>query len=273
MLPPRPCTAPGAALATLRAPVCELSPQGGGGHHLNMGYIAAKLRCRSIKMAAPPHHWLTTVYSGGGTGRGAYSAGPCRLSEGLLFFGRRCAIFLAPLNSADGEEGGGHGAGEISPGAAAGRGCNGRCRPREPARGRRPSAQPCCRSTLRGRPRPCPLAPPLLQRERLAGSPTDCAAPLATRQPPMRVQRLAGGTGLRACKAARVALSRGLVAQVTTVLPAASVGAPLVVGSVTNMAPLCYPGLYATRSSSAGRKWGGTGNVGCGATQERQRRK
>ena len=50
----------------------------------------------------PTHnHWSeTTTYSAGGGGAGGYVGGPCRLSDGLLFFGRRCAIFLAPLNSA-----------------------------------------------------------------------------------------------------------------------------------------------------------------------------
>ena len=35
----------------------------------------------------------TTVYSGGGGGKGAYSAGPCRRSEGLRFFGRLHCFF------------------------------------------------------------------------------------------------------------------------------------------------------------------------------------
>ncbi len=52
-----------------------------------------------------PLHWLITVYCGGGAGASGYTAGPCRLSAGHRFFGRRCAIFLAPLNSA-GRQGG-----------------------------------------------------------------------------------------------------------------------------------------------------------------------
>ena len=42
----------------------------------------------------------TTVNSGGGGGRGAYSAGLCLLSEGFVFFGRLWFINLVALCSA-----------------------------------------------------------------------------------------------------------------------------------------------------------------------------